>query len=101
MKKLNDIANEIASEGPGYKLPDGYELEYSDPKDTSRISISCTTKQGDKITAKYVIEGKEVHVDSFEIEIIGAVDFDGMAMCFIIGLLVGVVVTFLACLNAN
>lgn len=98
LKKLNDIANEIVTEGPGYKLPDGYTL-HSDPKDTSRISIICQTEQDDTITAEYVIEGKEAHLDSFEIENIGAVGMDGMMICFVIGLIVGVVITMLVAIS--
>lgn len=93
LNKLNDIANEIASEGPGYKLPDGYKLAYSDSKDTSRISITCTTEQRDEITAEYVIEGKEAHLDSFEIENPEAVESGGMFICFLIGLIIGVAIT--------
>lgn len=99
LKKLNDIANEIASEDPGYKLPDGYKLAYSDSKDTSRISISSTTQQRDTITAEYVIEGKEAHLDSFEIENMSAVESGGMFTFFIIGLILGVVVTLSSLLN--
>lgn len=99
LSKLNNVANEIASEGPGYKLPDGYELAYSDSKDTSRISITCTTEQKDEITAEYVIEGKEAHLDSFEIENTAAVELDGMFICFFIGLIIGIIITFLAFLS--
>lgn len=88
----------IVTEGPGYKLPDGYTL-HSDPKDTSRISIICQTEQDDTITAEYVIEGKEAHLDSFEIENIGAVGMDGMMICFVIGLIVGVVITMLVAIS--
>lgn len=94
LNKLNDIANEIASEGPGYKLPDGYELAYSDSKDTSRISITCTTEQKDTITAEYVIEGKEAHLDSFEIENPDAVGFDGTFLIFLIGMIIGALIAF-------
>lgn len=98
LRKLNDIANEIVTEGPGYKLPDGYTL-HSDPKDTSRFSITCQTEQDDTITAEYVIEGKEAHLDSFEIENIGAVGMNGMMICFVIGLIVGIVITTLVALS--
>lgn len=91
LNKLNDIANEIASEGPGYKLPDGYKLAYSDSKDTSRISITCTTEQKDEITARYVIEGKEAHLDSFEIEDTNAVNADNIFYAFLAGCVVGIV----------
>lgn len=98
LRKLNDIANEIVTEGPGYKLPDGYTL-HSDTKDTSRFSITCQTEQDDTITAEYVIEGKEAHLDSFEIENIGAVGMNGMMICFVIGLIVGIVITTLVALS--
>lgn len=93
LKKLNEIANEIVTEGPGYKLPDGYTL-HSDPKDTSRISIICQTEQNDTITVEYVIEGKEAYLDSFEIENVDGVEFDGMVFCILIGVIIGCVFGF-------
>ena len=93
LKKLNEIANERVTEGPGYKLPDGYMLD-SDPKDTSRISIIGQIEQNHTITAEYVIEGKEAHLDSFEIENMDAVEFDGMLFCIFIGFSIGCIFGF-------
>lgn len=89
LKKLDDIANEIASTGPGYILSDGYELAYPNSKDTSRISITCTTEQEDTLTAEYVITSKVAQLDSYTIEDPGAIEEPVVFVLFFIGLILG------------
>lgn len=55
IKEINKVANEVAENGAGYKLPEGYSINYPNTTDTGIIEI--TSKKGNEeiIKAKYEI----------------------------------------------
>lgn len=55
IKAVNKVANEVAENGAGYKLPEGYYIKYPDTKDTGVIEIISTKEGENTIYAKYEI----------------------------------------------
>lgn len=67
IKKVNEVANEIAANGPGYKLPEGYYIKYPDEKDTGIIEIISTEKDENTIYARYEITNRTAQIISIRI----------------------------------
>ena len=55
IKEINQVANEVAENGAGYKLPEGYSIKYPDTKDTGIIEITSRKGKEEIIKAKYEI----------------------------------------------
>ena len=57
---IYEIANEYATNGPGYKVPDGYEIGLPSAKNTGWIKITAKTG-GNMLEAYYTISEEGVN----------------------------------------
>lgn len=68
IEKVNEVANEIAANGLGYKLPEGYYIKYPNNKDTGIIEITSIKEGKETINAKYKIEDGTAEVITIRID---------------------------------
>lgn len=89
IKEINKVANEVAQNGAGYKLPEGYSISYPDTKDTGIIQITGTKKGEEIIRAKYEIANGAAEV--IEISMDDGADWGYFIMVLILMILSGVI----------
>lgn len=85
IKKLDEIANECATNGLGYKVPDGYEIGLPNAQNTGRIKITDKTNM---IEAYYTISEEGVNQE----KIVTNDDPLAFFVIFVFGFIIGVFV---------
>lgn len=68
IKEINKVANEVAENGAGYKLPEGYSIKYPDTTDTGIIEITSKKGSEEIIKAKYEIANGTAEVIDIAID---------------------------------
>lgn len=69
-KELENVASEVKNAEGEYQLPDGYEVEYTNPTKTNQITIikKASTGKGDNIKATFDVTKNEPELISIEQE---------------------------------
>lgn len=55
IKEINQVANEVAENREGYKLPEGYSIKYPDTKHPGIIELTSIKGNEEIVRAKYEI----------------------------------------------
>lgn len=93
IKEVNEVANEVAKNGAGYKLPEGYDIKYLDTKDIEIIDIIYTGEEY-TIYARYKIVNSTAQkiitiIDDHSDSLFIALFFACTVIAFLLGTIVG------------